>query len=398
MNDLHILNIPFTCTGCGACASICPKGCIDMIADRDGFYYPTIKNTLCIDCHLCEKACHVLSSSSKEPISRSHFYAYRTNNESLRQQSTSGGAFSLFASYVIEQGGVVYGSRYNGDKERLEVCSSDICGLNPLRKSKYIESYLGKSFLEIKQQLAKGRWVLYCGTPCQAAGLRSYINKTKAPTDRLIILDFACHGVPSNGLFTRFKHKFEKKKKLVDAEFRVKDPNDPRTSWHVQTFLMRFNDGSHKVFRKNSLYYYFYFPFDKSLSLRLSCYDCTQVDYSEADITIGDFWDIKNFSLLKDDNKGTSFVKIHNERFLPLFLQLAQNDFVISLPDSIVRDPYDKSNKLNRLPERERFFRNTRRYAYFKAVRKTCGYWHVLNNTVVFQIKNYVLRKLNGLR
>ena len=172
INSNQIFNIKDTCTGCGACTSVCPKGCLKLDPDQDGFYYPSFINDNCVDCHLCEKVCHVLSSSEEKPISRCNFYVYRTYDESLRQQSTSGGAFSLFAQYVIDHGGVVYGSRYNGSKERLEVCSSDICGIGPLRKSKYIESYLGNTFAEIKKKLHEGKIVLYCGTPCQAAGLR----------------------------------------------------------------------------------------------------------------------------------------------------------------------------------------------------------------------------------
>ena len=187
MKNLKILHIPDTCTGCGACASVCPRECIEMKADQDGFYFPVIDMEKCVECHACENGCHIISPSEAIPISKDNFYVYWTNDEILRQQSTSGGAFSLFAQYVIDQGGAVFASRYNGEMERLEVCNSDICGLEPQRKSKYIETYVGRAFAEIRDELKKGRWVLYCGTPCQAAGLRQHIKQMKTPSEKLII-------------------------------------------------------------------------------------------------------------------------------------------------------------------------------------------------------------------
>jgi len=398
-NSFHILNINDLCTGCGACASICPKTCIEMTTDQDGFYYPQINFNECIACHLCDSVCHVQDTSDMIPIDRDDFYVYRTKDEDVRFQSTSGGAFTLFANFVINQGGAVFASRYNGEKERLEVCSSDDCGLDPLRKSKYIESYLGRSLYDIKVELSKGRWVLYCGTPCQAAGLRRFIDKTKTPCEKLIIIDFACHGVPSNGFFTRFKKRFESNnKRVVDAEFRVKDPTDSKTGWHIQTLRLTFSDSSQKVFRRNSYYYYYYKPFDISCSLRRSCYDCHLIDNSKADITIGDFWDISKCDLVKDDNKGTSFIKIHRKDLLPLFKQLSNGEIVFPLSNDIVCDPYRKPDKLNLLSERERFLYNVRKYSYYRGVRKYFGLWYIINNTCLFQIKNKLLYLINGLR
>ena len=393
MKDLSILHIPNECTGCGACASICPKHCIEIQPDVDGFYFPVVDFNNCIECHSCEKACHIVTSVNKTPISRSDFFVYRTKDVELRQASTSGGAFSLFANYVLSQGGVVFGSRYNGEKERLEVCSTDICGLEPLRKSKYIESFVGNTFADIRKFLKEDRWVLYCGSPCQAAGLRQFVRQTNTSDDKLIIIDFACHGVPSNKFFTDFKRKFESRdRRLIDAEFRVKDPEDPLTGWHIQTLRLSFSDGSKRVFRRNSYYYYYYYPFDISCSLRRSCYDCHQVDCSEADITIGDFWDIKDYPSVEDDNKGFSFIKIHNKKLIPIFQKISSGGFVEKLPDNLIRDPYDKASKMRLLDNRDRFLYLTRRYPYFKAVEKYFGLKHLFNELVIENIKLKIKR------
>lgn len=391
MNDLKILHIPDTCTGCGACASVCPKGCLEMKPDQDGFYYPVANTNQCIECHTCEKVCHIVTPEECKSIERKNFFVYKTKDEKLREESTSGGAFSLFANYVIKQGGVVYGSRYNGDNERLEVSSSDDCGLAPLRKSKYIETFVGTTFAEIRKHLKDGRWVLYCGTPCQAAGLRQFIEKTNTQSEKLIIIDFACHGVPSNGFFTRFKRRFETdKRKVVNAEFRVKDPSDPKTNWHVQTLRLTFSDGTKKAIRRNSYYYYYYWPFDVSCSLRRSCYDCHQVDNSQADVTIGDFWDIKNYPSVKDDKKGYSYIKIHEEKLLPLLQELTKDDFLQPLPDDLVKDPYNKRSKMHLLQQREAFLAKTRRYNYYKAVRKHFGARFIFKNTYLSQLKTFI--------
>ena len=397
MKDLRILHIPNECTGCGACSSICPKRCIEMKPDRDGFYYPVVDLDNCIECNSCEKACHIVNPQEETPITRSDFYVYKTEDNILRRESTSGGAFSLFADYVLSQGGVVFGSRYNGEKERLEVCDTEVCGLEPLRKSKYIESFVGNSFTHIRKALKDGRWVLYCGSPCQAAGLRQFIRQTKTSEERLIIIDFACHGVPSNKFFTDFKRRFESRgRKLVDAEFRVKDPNDPRTGWHIQTLRLTFSDGTKRVLRRNSSYYYYHHPFDVSCSLRRSCYDCHQVDCSEADITIGDFWDIKDYPSVKDDNKGYSFIKIHKKGLVPLFLQISTGDFVEKLPDNLIQAPYNKGSKHRLLVNREKFISLTRKYPYYKAVRKYFGVKHLFNALVVRNIKTSVKRVIAG--
>ena len=136
--DLKILKIDSSCTGCGACANICPKQCLHLEPDEEGFFYPKYNDTNCIECGLCEKTCHIVTPQEHPSPSPDKFYIYRTNEISLLQASTSGGGFTLFAKWVLAQGGVVYGSRYNGDHECLEVFSTDETPLASLRKSKRV--------------------------------------------------------------------------------------------------------------------------------------------------------------------------------------------------------------------------------------------------------------------
>lgn len=384
-----IETIDATCTACGACASVCPKDCISMVEKEDGFYYPSIDTTKCVDCNLCEKACHIISSQEMKNVTADNFYMFWQGDEAKRQSSTSGGAFSLFAQYVLDRGGIVFGSMYNGKKERLEVRSSDECGLEPLKKSKYVESFVDKSFKTIKQELQKGRYVLYCGSPCQASGLRKFLNITKTKQDKLILIDFACHGVPANKLLTYFKRKFEtKSKKVTNIEFRYKDYNDPKSPWHGLTMKMYFSNGDSKIIRSNSYYYYYYKAFDISINLRRSCYNCYQVDHSEADVTVGDFWDIIKYNPVLDDNKGVSFIKLHNDKWIGVLRSGDTSNYIKKLPDGTVVDPYNKKSKLPKLPEREKYLSLFHQYGYYAGSRKYFGIIIIFRNTYFSQFKD----------
>ena len=238
---LKILHIEDTCTGCGACVSTCPKHALTLSYDREGFYYPQIDIDKCVNCHVCENSCHVLNA--QVPASPSlNFKAYmiKAKDKDVVRKSSSGGAFTLLANIILEDGGIVYGARYNYDKERLEHCSSDKCSMDELRKSKYIESFLGETFKDVREQLLTGRKVLFCGTPCQIEGLHYYLETKKTDTSNLLLVRFICHGVPANQFFTEYKHYEEKKhkSKMISFDFR------PKTNgWRSSDWKMTFANG-----------------------------------------------------------------------------------------------------------------------------------------------------------
>lgn len=167
MNNLPTKN----CTGCSACLQKCPKQCISMIANEEGFLYPQVDSNQCIHCNLCEKVCPILNKNEyKQPI---QIYIGHNLNGKIILQSSSGGIFTLLAERIIEEGGVVFGARFNENWEVIHDYVESSKDLFLLRGSKYVQSNIGKSYLEVQSFLKSGRKVLFSGTPCQIAGLKN---------------------------------------------------------------------------------------------------------------------------------------------------------------------------------------------------------------------------------
>lgn len=300
---------PNLCVGCSACASICPKRCIKMEKDPDGFRYPVLIHPAnCVECGMCESVCPVLNESIKANDDLPSAYAAFTKNERIRQDSSSGGIFTEIAKRVIEGNGVVYGAAYD---EGFAVCHcrvDKIEDLQKLRGAKYAESNLGSSFPEILDRLKQGQLVLFSGTPCQVAGLKSFVRKDY---NNLICIDFVCHGVPSPMAWDAFiKYRAEK-----DAEGKLPQRINLRskeTGWSRYQYsnVFEYEDG-----RKSSI------VSSQSLFMKLfvgdyisrpSCSECRFKGYSRVgDITLGDFWGIWDIEPEMDDNKGTSVILIH---------------------------------------------------------------------------------------
>ena len=183
------------CTGCYACVSKCPRGCIRMLEDEEGFWYPQIREDQCVGCGLCEKACPVLTALPNSKTEQDiRVYAVMHTDEQTRSVSSSGGAFSALAETVLEQGGAVFGAAFDENYDVHHICVERAEDLPKLRGSKYVQSRIGDAYRQAETILKSGRPVLFSGTACQTSGLLGYLGKDY---DNLYPQDLICHGVPS---------------------------------------------------------------------------------------------------------------------------------------------------------------------------------------------------------
>lgn len=304
MSDIKIEEIKETCTGCGACASFCPKGCITMQYDEEGFYYPSIDHTICVSCGICEQKCHVLHPIEKQKLdARTSFYGWNLI-ESDRKISTSGGAFIALAKETIEKGGVVYGAYYDVERKTLRHLSTDDIDLKKLLKSKYIESDMSLIIKDVQAKLDRHKPVLFCGTPCEISGIKKSVTDSK---NLLLTVDFICHGVPSSKLFQEHLEKKIKKQKLLSLDFRPKDKG-----WASKNIsLTTTTTTTTTPYVLDSFYYGFMI---KNAFLRKSCYQCNFRQNHVADISIGDFWMYKAIDPKLNDNKGLSLLIGNTEK------------------------------------------------------------------------------------
>ena len=189
------------CCGCSSCFQKCPKNAIRMEENLEGFLYPVIDRDKCIDCGSCSKVCPQLKKIEKISLGYPKAYAMRNKNLDELSKSSSGGIFSVLANYVIDNGGVVFGAAYDSKLNINHIKATTKEELSPIRSSKYVQSNIGNSYREAEKILKNGQYVLFTGTPCQIAGLKSYLMKDY---EKLITADIICHGVPSQKLFHKY--------------------------------------------------------------------------------------------------------------------------------------------------------------------------------------------------
>ena len=306
-----------SCCGCYACYNICPKKCISMSADKEGFWYPKIDENKCINCNLCEKVCPILNKP-KANKSKEEAYAVINKDEKIRLESSSGGIFTLLAQHVINKNGVVYGAAFDEIFNVHHIRIDSIDDIKYLRGSKYTQSAIKDSYSYVRNDLINSKLVLFTGTPCQVNGLRSFLQKDY---DNLILMDIICHGVPSPLVWSEYvKLRANKADDVIQQiAFRSKDE-----SW--KQYAVKFSFANSTAYFQNLNEDIFMRGFLTDLYLRPSCYECHFKDVNRiSDITIADFWGIQNELPDMDDDKGTSFVVVHSEKGKELFNSLKGN-------------------------------------------------------------------------
>lgn len=302
------------CCGCTACVSICPQNCLEMVADAEGFLEPKLNDNKCIDCGLCNKICPVLNPV-EEKIVEQHGFIVQHLDAQVRRESTSGGAFSAIAESIINDGGIVYGAVYGEDFTVKHVGITDKSEIWRFRNSKYVQSFLGDTFRDIRSYLINGVKVCFSGTPCQIEGLRAFLQKDYS---NLLLVDVVCHGIGSPLIWRKYLELF-------------KDKMPEQIFFRWKHYGYKYSTMS--FFANKEEFYYGGVESDPMLRAyfsnncdRLTCYDCPfKKRYRIADITIWDCFQPRYFDRSFDDDCGTTAVLIHSGKGMKEFSSILAN-------------------------------------------------------------------------
>lgn len=340
------------CVGCFACYNACPKNCIQMKVDEEGFKHPIIDDKKCVDCGLCKTVCPVLVCNATPKDYQVDVYASFNKDENVREKSSSGGLFFAFAKQIIEEGGVVFGT------QMAEDCYSAICnyaeneeGLIKFIGSKYLQSHVNDCYKKAKEFLNSGRKVLFSATPCQIAGLKTYLKKDY---DNLYTLDFICHGVPSPKAWEEYLKEKEREfnSKAISVSFRNKD-----ISWEGFSLKIIFKNG--EVYRKNLQEDIYLKGFLRNIYLRSSCYECEfRGENYSSDLTIADYWGIRAVHPEIEVGKGVSCMLVRTSKGKEL-LEKIKSELCVYNSDVkfIEQNNICLIRSTSRPAERDRFFK-----------------------------------------
>ena len=311
------------CCGCQACANICPKGCISMRADNEGFLYPHVDKTICVNCGLCEKVCPILNKPRTFSVLAA--YAAKHTSPEIKLKSSSGGMFSAIAEVILNEGGVVFGAAFDKNWNIVHTYADNLQDLDKLRRSKYVQSNVGNTYQQAKQFLEKGRKVLFTGTPCQIAGLRSYLGKEY---ENLLTADIICHAAPSPAVWQKFLHENLDIPQIKAINFREKRigwsnfylsfllPHGLNAHGNTKTFAERVHfklRAAAAVVYRNT----FLNAFLRELINRPACHTCHFKGLNQrlADFTLGDLWGQWPGIITKQDKKlGISALLVNTSK------------------------------------------------------------------------------------
>lgn len=397
------------CCGCSACVQSCPKQCIVLKEDTEGFLYPVVNHTLCIACGKCEKVCPEFHPF--DAVESLKVYAAKHPDDTVRAESSSGGIFTFLADAVIDEGGVVFGARFDTDWSVVHDFTETHQGLRAFRGSKYVQSKIGNTYQQAEKFLKSGRKVLFTGTPCQIAGLKRYLCKEY---ENLLAVDFVCHGVPSPLVWKKYleetiARQCEKNTVLLHSKSLVSERNsishdsnrivdaisfrNKSLGWKKFSFALTLSEVTTDG-EKNSVLLSTIFPqneymqaFLANFSLRPSCYHCpVKGGKSGSDLTIGDFWGIEKIAPEIDDDKGCSLVIVHTDRLMNL---LKNNLFLAEI--SMTQKPLENNPSYYTSPAQA-----VNRSFFFYQLRQT-SFHAAWEKTMSASLKNRVIRKLYRL-
>lgn len=350
------------CTSCFACYNVCPVKAINIVEDAEGYYAPRVDYDKCIGCGKCDKTCPKLNEHELETTKKT-WYGYM-NDDNERKSSSSGGIFGALAERVLQRKGVVYGAAFNYGEDvlRLECRSTDEVDLNALKKSKYVQSYVGDAYNRVRNDLEQGREVLFCGTPCQVDGLKQSFGKKH---EGLLTVDFVCHGVPSMPLLrAHLKMLGFNKPTLIDFRPKLK-------SW-VDAIIVK-NESSQCEYVNSCGNDAYYDLFLKCKSMHRSCERCSYCNGKRAaDVTLADFYGYKGYDASIYDPKGLSLVLANTNKGIAAMSTLGENCMIKEIDNKYGEYAYTRirngENGYYDKTARNAFFAEVQLYGYAKTV------------------------------
>lgn len=350
------------CANCGACLNACPVNAISVNA-KDFFYQIEVDDDKCINCGLCIKVCPVHSELPEMHITNA-YGGYHKDKQVVRK-SSSGGAFYAIAQGVLDQGGIVFGAAYSEDYHSVVFRNTDEVSIESLLRSKYVESSVGVAFRQIKEELKKGRKVLFCGTPCQVAGLKRYIGS--APN--LYTCDFSCGGLPSHRIFDDYLKVQEKLfgANVAEVNFRPK-----LYGWKTYGITMLFKNG--KKYRSLAEVdpYFSSFLHHRTIN-RDYCYECDFADHHSADIILADFWLHDKVSDLDNRDEGLSLLLVNSEKGNELIERISDHFYLKEVDVDKASYNIKSGHVQNEVTEKhKRFMKYVAKEGFIKTYRKYC--------------------------
>lgn len=287
--EKYILYDPDNCTGCGACADVCPKNCIEMISDEEGFYIPFIDTQKCINCGMCKSVCQLEKKIKDNDIRKG--YGAICNLKEIGRSSSGGAFYGIAVSFFNTfKNGLVYGATFFENNEVKHIGISKKEELYKLQGSKYVQSNTTGIFEEIKNYLKQDIYILFTGTPCQVAALKEYVGKYQ---EKLYTIDLICHGCPSPGILKKHLSNLNSNKndQVISVSFREKN------KFMKCDFVLNITYSSGKKIRVYGEKDWYYNLFLNGRNFRESCYNCKYTKKERVgDITIGDVANKKLFS------------------------------------------------------------------------------------------------------
>lgn len=360
----NYVDIGARCVGCHGCATVCPVNCISMVEDAEGFLYPEVNVPRCTDCGLCRKVCPVMSRtpSNDEPSA----YAVKALDSTLREVSSSGGVFTLLAEQILDRGGDVFAAVFDDRLSVIHAGARSASDLDRMRGSKYTQSIVGNTYAQIRDRIRGECPVLFVGTPCQVAGLYSYL---RGNTSGLLSADFICHGVPSPSVWTRYLAFQEEHSgsRVCNVSFRSKV-----SGWKDFSLVLEFENGS--IYQQSHSQDLFMRAFLTDICLRPSCYRCEfKGRRRRGDITIADFWGIGHVLPEMDDDRGTSLVLISSGRGRSAFEGISPRIEAEQVPLAIALEYNSAALRSARQhPRRDDFYRDLPEMAFDALILEYC--------------------------